>query len=155
MSDSVRGATPIPRRKVFQHPWRVAIVLLGLLAVVNLLLILSNSSDSTPGGSARPLPPAIDSITPERGELTGLVANVEVDLRNDLTGDLVVDGYTIPENELDRVAELGQISFRPGPDKAISRFRVGENEVVVHYWPRTRARPAHPLSFGWTFRASA
>jgi len=142
------------RTRLFRHPGRVAVVVVALLVVVNLGVILLNDADSTPGGRA-PLPAAIETINPERGQLTSLVDDVSVDLQNSLTGVLVIDGVEIPEDQLDRVVELGEVSFRPGPDKVFSRYRAGDNTVVVKYWPRTKSRPANPPSFGWTFRAAA
>ena len=128
--------------------------MVALFAVLNLGYIVLHNSDTSLGGRA-PLPATVQSISPERGELTTLIDTVTVDLRDNLTGVLVIDGIEIPEDQLDRVAELGQVSFRPGPGKALSTFRTGDNEVVVKYWSRTKARPAHPASFGWTFQASA
>ena len=68
---------------------------------------------------------------------------------------LVIDGVEIPEDQLDRVEGLGQISFRPGPNKELSRLRDGDNSVAVLYWQQGKARPAHPATFGWSFRAAA
>jgi hypothetical protein len=148
-------STAAPRRRIFQHPGRVAVVAVSVVVVANLGIILLNNSDTSLGGRD-PLPVTIESISPERGELTSLISTITVDLRNDLTGVLVVDGVEVPEDELERVAELGEISFRPGPDKVITRFRAGSNEVVVKYWSQKLTnRPANPPSYGWSFRASA
>ncbi|MFI5053580.1 MAG: hypothetical protein ACHQDE_04395, partial [Acidimicrobiia bacterium] len=143
------------RRGIFQHPGRVAVVVIALLLVLNLGIVLLNNSDTSPEGRV-PLPVTIESISPERGELTSLIDTITVDLRNDLTGVLVVDGIEIPEDQLERVKELGEVSFRPGPDKAITKLRTGSNEVVVKYWSqKLTKRPENPPSFGWSFRASA
>jgi hypothetical protein len=148
-------STAVRNRRIFRHPGRVAIVVISLVVVLNLGIVLLNNSDTSPQGRP-PLPVTVESISPERGELTGLVATVSVDLRNDLTGVLVVDGLEIPEDQLERVKELGEISFRPGPGKAITKLRTGSNEVVVKYWSQKLTnRPANPPSFGWSFRASA
>jgi hypothetical protein len=148
------GATP-PRRRLVKHPGRVAIVLGVALLMINLGVILLATADTSEKGR-RPLPNDIESISPERGELTSLVDTVSVNLRDDMSGVLVVDGVEIPEDQLERVVELGEISFRPGPDKVISKLRTGINTVVVKYWSRRLTdRPANPPSFGWSFRASA
>lgn len=149
-----RGPSPKPSRPLFRHPWRVAVVAIGLFAILNLGAILIANSDTTPGGNAT-LPTDIESISPEKGALAGLVDDVTVDLRDNYTGVLVIDGVEIPEDQLSRVAELGIISFRPGADKDISRFRAGENTVEVLYWPRTKARPDNPFRYSWRFRAAA
>ena len=139
---------------MFRHPGRVAVVVVGLLIVLNLGVVLLNSSDTSQGGGPT-LPVTVESISPERGELTTLIDTISVDLRDDLTGVLVIDGIEIPEDQLDRVVELGQISFRPGPNKELSKLRAGDNTVVVLYWQQGKARPAHPATFGWSFRAAA
>jgi hypothetical protein len=140
---------------VVKHPWRVAIVLGSLLLMVNLVIILLATTDTSQKG-LQELPAEIESISPERGELTTLVDSITVDMRDDMTGVLVVDGVEIPEDQLERVVGLQEVTFRPGPGKEFSRFRAGDNTVVVKYWRgRLQDRPAHPYSFGWTFRAGA
>ncbi len=139
---------------LFRHPWRVAIVAIALIAVLNLGIILLVSSDTSAPGSAS-LPDVVESISPEPGGLTGLVDDVSVDLRDGLTGVLVIDGVEIPEDQIGGVPELGVLTFRPGKDKELSRFRTGENTVVVRYWPQGEERPAEPASYGWRFRAAA
>jgi len=158
MADSptaVRTAGAPTRRKLFKHPGRVAVVAIALLVVFNLGIVLLNQSDSTPSGPAA-LPADIEAVSPAPNELTGLVDTVTVDLADRYSGVLVIDGVEIPEDELDRVVGIQQVSFRPGPDKAISRFRAGVNDVVVKYWNgRVQDRPAKPFSYSWQFRASA
>ncbi|HEX9504583.1 MAG TPA: hypothetical protein VGA62_01135 [Acidimicrobiia bacterium] len=141
-------------RRVFQHPGRVAVVVVGLLVVLNLGVVLLNSADTSPGGHPS-LPETVQSISPERGSLTTLIDTVSVDLRDDLTGVLLIDGIEIPEDQLNRVVELGEVGFRPGPGKELVRLRTGDNTVVVLYWRQGKPRPKHPASFGWTFRAAA
>jgi hypothetical protein len=133
----------------------VATVVVLLVVVLNLGIVLLNNSDTRPGGRD-PLPVTIESISPERGELTHRVDTITVDLRNDLTGVLVVNRIEIPEDQLDRVTELGEVSFRPGPGKEITKLATGTNTVVVKYWSRRLTnRPANPPSFSWSFQASA
>ena len=132
----------------------MAVVALALLAVLNLGVILLANSDTTEGGKAA-LPTDIESISPGRGVLASLVDDVTVDLHDTFTGVLVIDGVEIPEDQLNRVDELGIISFRPAENKEISRFRAGDNTVVVLYWLRTKQRPESPASYGWRFRAAA
>jgi hypothetical protein len=148
------GASQKPSRPLFRHPWRVVILAVGLLAILNLGIVLLANADTTPGGTAA-LPTDIQSISPENGALASLVDDVTVDLADRYTGVLVIDGVEIPEDQLNIVAELGVITFRPGPDKDISRFRAGENTVDVLYWPRTKERPAKPFRYSWRFKAAA
>ena len=143
------------RRRLFKHPGRVAVVAITLLVVFNLGIVLLNESDTSPTGE-RALPVDIEAVSPEPNQITGLIDTVTVDLADQYSGVLVIDGVEIPEDQLERVVGIQTVSFRPGPDKVISRFRAGENVVVVKYWNgRLQDRPAKPYSFSWTFRASA
>ncbi|MFI5046998.1 MAG: hypothetical protein ACHQIG_08030 [Acidimicrobiia bacterium] len=151
-------ADAAPRARVFRHPWRVVIVAIALFAVLNLgVILLANSDTSKPGTQS--LPVTVESVNPGPGELTGLVDDVTIDLRDDLTGDMVIDGITIPEDQLERTAELGIITFRPGKGKELTKLVSGENTVVVYYWPRTDDRPepleTAPGRYSWRFRAAA
>ena len=146
------------RARLFRHPGRVAVVVIALVVVVNLAFVLGHNTDTTPTSSSRGvLPATIESISPQRGELTGLIDDITVDLDDSYTGVLVVDRREIPEDQLDRVVELGQVSFRPGPGKDITRFEAGEIDVSVLYWSRTRVggRPRHPASYSWSFQVKA
>jgi hypothetical protein len=158
MPDAPTATAPAPapaRRRLFQHPGRVAIIAITVLVALNLGIVLLNESDTSQTGP-KSLPVDIEAVSPLPGQLTGLVDTVTVDLADQYSGVLVVDGVEIPEDELERVVGIQQVSFRPGPDKAFSRFRAGENTVVVRYWNgRLQDRPAKPYSFSWSFVAKA
>ena len=151
---SVSATTP--RRRLFKHPGRVAIVAVTLLVVLNLGFFLLNESD-TSQTSGTNLPAGVVAVTPEPGQIAKRIDTVSAQLDTKYSGVLVIDGLEIPEDQLDRVVSLNTISFRPGPDKAFSSYRAGENQVAVLYWEgRLQDRPAKArYSFGWTFRASA
>ena len=139
---------------MFRHPWRVAIVLAALVVVGNLAVIVLDKSDTTVQ-TARNLPNAIQSLSPEPGSLARLQDTVTADLRDNLTGVLVVDGHEIPEDQTDRVASLAEVSFRPGPGKDLNKFDAGTHTVTVLYWPQNKDRPANPASYTWQFRTGA
>jgi hypothetical protein len=158
---ALTSATRAPKRKLFQHPGRVAIVVVGLLVVLNLGLLLLNKSDTSPGGP-NPLPSTVQTVSPEPGSIAGPIDTISVDLDDRLTGVLLVKtnggSYVeIPEDQLERVRELGQINFRPGPGKEITNFSAGQTDVVVLYWSKTRVggRPQHPASYAWSFQVKA
>ena len=157
MSDTKPTAVPIgttrSRPPLFRHPWRVAIVVVGLLAVANLGILVLNKSDTTritPAG----LPVTISSIQPNPGELIRPQDTVTVNLRTDLTGALVLDGQEIPESQLSR-AGVGEVSFRPGPAKDLSQYAPGMHTVTIEYWVAAKPRPPSPAMFSWTFRVGA
>ena len=149
--------TPLPARRVrqpvFTHPWRVVIVVGVLLAAVNLGVLLLAESDTT--RDVTRFPSAIDQVSPRPGELIRPEDTITADLSNDLTGVLVIDRVEIPEDQLDRIVPLGQVSFRPGPTKEFTRFDPGAHTAVVYYWPQGKPRPAKPSAYSWSFRSGA
>jgi len=150
---STTPAPPAARALFLRHPWRWAIVGLVVIVVLNLVFIALDESDTSPNG--RTLPSTIDALTPAPGELVRLQDTVGADLRDDLTGVLVLDGQEIPEDQLERVVPLAEVTFRPGPDKDLERFEPGVHNLTVLYWPQGKARPAKPGSYSWSFRAGA
>jgi hypothetical protein len=160
MTDPSAATAPArpARKRLFQHPGRVAIITVTLLVAFNLGLVVLNESDtSTPGKAS--IPVDIEAVSPLPGQLTGLIDTVTVDLADRYTGVLVIDGIEIPEDQLQRVEGIQTVSFRPGPNKELSQFRPGENTVTVKYWDgRLQDRPAGDkgiYSYSWTFKASA
>ena len=168
MADTPERPSPAPltsaaapgKRKLFKHPGRVAIVVVALLVVLNLGIVLLDNSD-TSTAVRNPLPSAVQTVSPEPGAIAGPIDTISVDLDDRLTGVLLVRTggafVEIPEDQLDRVPELGQISFRPGPGKEIAKFPAGQNDVVVLYWSKTRVggRPDRPASYSWSFQVKA
>lgn len=142
-----------PTRRGPAHPWRWAIVAVVAIAALNLVVFGLASSDTSPEG--RTLPSTIDALTPPPGELIRLQDTVGADLRDDLTGVLLLDGVEIPEDQLERVVPLAIVSFRPGPDQDLERFEAGEHTLTVLHWEQGKPRPANPDSYSWSFRAGA
>src|SRR5258707_1208269 len=100
MADTPAAAAPA-RRRLFQHPGRVAIIAITLLVTLNLGIFLLNEADTSPAGD-KALPVDIQAVSPKPDELTSLVDTVSVDLADQYTGVLVIDGVEIPEDQLDR-----------------------------------------------------
>ena len=142
------------RRRTSVHPWRVVIVVGSLALVVSLVLVLGYNSDTSDQGK-QSLNADIAQVRPAPGSIVNQLDDIEVHLRSGLTGVIVLNGKRIPEDQLLIDNATGTISFRPGPDKEISRLPAGVNDAAVLYWSQTQPEPAKPKSFGWTFRASA
>jgi hypothetical protein len=146
----VTKSAPAPApQPLLRHPWRIAIIAAVLVAVVNLGILLLDESDTSDIGVT--LPQGIEALFPGQGEI--LQDEVTVDLENDLTGVLMFDGAEIPEDQLTRVEDLGQVSFRPGPGKDIVKFAPGTHEAIVLYWENGKDRPDEPDAYRWTFKA--
>jgi hypothetical protein len=141
------------RPPIFQHPWRLVITAVVLLAVLNLGILLFSQSDTRREG--RNLPSTIDTLNPLPGEIIRVSDTITADLRNDLTGVLLIDGAEVPEDQTDRVVPLGEISFRPGSDKDLTKFTPGLHTATVLYWEQGKERPKKPGAYAWSFRAGA
>jgi hypothetical protein len=137
-----------------RHPWRVVIVVAGLLLVLNLAFLVGRSSDTSEPGRGT-LPSSIESVSPEPGTQADRRIAVTADLADNLTGVLVIDGQRIPEDQLEYNRPQGIVTFRPGPDQDLEAFEAGEHTVQVLYWKQTESEPDSPDSYGWRFRATA
>ncbi len=143
------------RRPLFKHPWRIAIVVVGVVAVLNLGALLLNKSDTSTATKVGSLPATIVSLDPSPGGIIRPQDTITVILVNDLTGTFVLDGQEIPTNQLQNVPELGEVSYRPGPGKGLEQFPTGEHTITIEYWLQTKPRPIHPSTYTWSFRVTA
>jgi len=147
--------TRAPRKKLVEHPGRVAIVISTVAVVVALGAVMLNRSD-TDTRNERIYPTAVETVTPRPGELIRQQDTITADLRDGLTGVLVIDRQEIPLDQLDIVKPLSQISFRPGPGKDLEHFEPGTHTATVLYWVGTQNdRPARVGSYTWNFRVGA
>jgi hypothetical protein len=151
-SRSASPGSPGARRPIFRHPWRIAIVIGVLVVVANLAIIINAVSDTS--DKSRVFPSEVENVNPPPNSVTGPIDTVSADLRNDLTGVLIIDRQEVPEDQLTRDS-LAVVSFRPGPGKDLRRFSAGTHQVTVLYWGATKPRPKHPAGYSWSFRAAA
>lgn len=136
------------------------LLVVGLVITLGIWAVSSSETQTGLQRNVPTLPSAIETLSPGPGELTRLQDTITVDLRDDLTGVLILTregatGFEVPEDQLERVVPLGQLSFRTGPDQEISRFEPSAYRVTVLYWPQGKPRPDQPASYSWEFRAGA
>lgn len=134
-----------------RHPWRVVIVVGGLILAANLMIYTAFQTDTNPVAT-QDAPETIEGITPNQQALIRPQDDIGVDLADTHTGVLEVDGVEIPEDQLVRVVELGQVSFRPGPDREFERWSPGPHQVTVTFWPVEQSRSL-ARTYSWGFRA--
>ena len=74
-------------------------------------------------------------------------------------GALFIDDVRIPQDETKFTPGLGQVSFRPGPEKEIKSLAPGHHYATIHFWPQDKgdedaARAAGVVkSYTWQFTA--
>jgi hypothetical protein len=144
------------RAPLFRHPWRILIVVGALALVVNLVIVLGMSSDTTDRGQ-QGINQDVVQIRPGRGSIVNPLDDIEVRLRSGLTGVLVLNGKRLPEDQLVIDNATSTITFRPGEGREIERLAAGVNNVAVLYWKQTEPEPPPGKrdSFGWSFRVAA
>lgn len=140
-----------------QHPARVAIVGGGLLLASTLTILAGAATDTAPTTANRPA--AIEAQYPEPGAVIRAQETVGVDLRDDLTGVIVIDGNRMPEDQYSGDPNLGLIQFRPGTGQEFREFEPGDHEVRIEYWPadltEEQARAQRKVAaHAWRFKVS-
>lgn len=107
--------------------YRVVYTLLGLA----LALIIGVSILFIPSGDPETLPSAVESYAPRQGDIVANPVKVLVDLKANYVATFVIDGTTVPEDDVDAIPETGRYQFIPGPGKVIEKWSPGEHTVVV------------------------
>jgi hypothetical protein len=138
---------------------RTIVVALGVLAAVNLLIFATHTGGKGQDNLGSPLPQEIEYLVPVPGSVIRPQEDVGADLKDTYTGALFIDDVRIPQDETKFTPGLGQVSFRPGPDKEITSLAPGHHFATIHYWPQEKgdedaARAARAVkSYTWQFTA--
>ena len=69
----------------------------------------------------------LQAPTPESSVLSQ--AQLLIDLTTSYDASFVVNGVTIPDDQLQKRPELNQVIFIPGPGKVVEKFPAGRNCV--------------------------
>jgi hypothetical protein len=69
----------------------------------------------------------LQAPTPESNVLSQ--AQLLIDLTTEYDASFVVNGVTIPDDQLQKRPELSQVIFNPGPGKVVEKFPAGRNCV--------------------------
>ena len=126
-------------------PYRLIYIGLGLigLAAIALGVVFSTS------GEAIDLPAALESISPEPGDLVPPQTILEIDLQVGYAADILVDGWPIADATF--VEATGVYRWAPSPSSpTIQEWTPGEHTVLVT-WDTYTGLP-NPGSYQWSFR---
>jgi len=126
--------------------YRIILSILGLAFGVLVIgaVILAPSGDITD------LPNALERFAPADGAIVQRQTSLEVDLRPGYALTLVVDGVTVPSEDIEFTEATGKYVFRPGPDKVIAEWLPGFHVVEIEF-DRAVGLP-DPGSLRWSFR---
>jgi hypothetical protein len=146
-----------PARRLPTAP--TIIIGLGALVAINLLIFVGHIGGQGQDNLGPPLPAEIESLVPVPGAVIRPQEDVGADLKDTYTGALFIDDIRIPDTDAKIERSLGQVSFRPGPQKEITVLRPGAHHATILFWPQEKgdedaARQAGALkSYTWQFTA--
>ncbi len=126
--------------------YRIVYAILGVLFAA----VVLGSVFLIPSGEENVLPAAVESFSPGDGDIAIEPVTVVIDLQPNYDAQFVIDGITIPAEQVDAIVQTGRYEFEPGPGKVIERWTPGDHTVVVTY-----AGGQNRLDVGtvvWTFR---
>lgn len=109
--------------------YRVTYTLLGLALVA----IIAGSILFIPSGDPERLPDAVESYAPRDGDIVVNPIKVVLDLQANYTAQFVIDGVSIPQDQVDSILETGRYQFTPSPGKVIERWSPGDHTVVASW----------------------
>lgn len=103
------------------------------------------------GGEPVELPEPVESVFPLPGDAVLMQAFVEVDMAVGYTVDIYVDGFLVPEGEVDFVDATGVFRWSPSPASLyLDSWTPGEHTVRI-VWDTVAGLPDRG-EFTWEFR---
>ena len=96
-------------------------------------------------------PDVVEHLIPAQDAEVLQQSEIGIDLAPGYEGLLVLDGVTIPTEELRIVPEQNQVFFAPGPGRTFAALPSGQNCVTAVVWQSARGRGPTDLSFRWCF----
>jgi hypothetical protein len=146
---AIAARTPYDRR------FRIQFAALFAVAVGAIAIIIYGVF-GTDDAELAVAPREIESYSPVDGAIETSQTTISVDLIDNFTGALIVDGVEIPLDQIQSGAtDIGVLVYRPTNDTVTGELQPGEHHVTVEYWPTTQPRESSSRSFRWTFRTSA
>ena len=125
--------------------YRIVFMALG----VALVLVVAFAVLLTPGGDPTPLPGALESVSPADGSIVQRQTSLVINLEPGFDLVLVVDGFTIPPEEINASEPTGRFSWTPGPGATYQEWAPGLHAVKID-WRRPTGFP-EPGAYRWSF----
>jgi len=137
-----------------------------LLAVAGGCLVIAFQESADPRTEVSVRPAGVIEVFPSEGARVLRQERVGAQLADGLTGELEIDGVSIPLDQLLRpqdpigsdagpaakgLAGLNEVSFTPGPGKEIERFRPGDHTARILFWDRLTSSRERAEAYSWRF----
>ena len=127
-------------------PYRLIYIGLGLVGVAAIALGFVFSAN----GESTALPEALESVSPEPGDLVPPQAALVIDFQVGYVAEILVDGWPITDNAT-FVEATGVYRWVPSPSSpTIQAWTPGEHTVSIR-WETYTGLP-NPGSYEWSFR---
>lgn len=123
-------------------------IVVGVLLAIALAAVVALTRLDSGGSQANDS--IIESLIPGPNDKVLQQSPVGVDLLSGWDASLLIDGRVIPDDQLTKTLELGQISFQPGPGKELEFLPPGQNCATVTYWQRATG-PDQSFNRSWCF----
>jgi hypothetical protein len=142
---------------------RILIVGVGVILVVNFLVFAARDSGHNTAGPV--LPQEVQQLVPGPGEVIRPQETVGADLRDDLQGQLYINGQPVPTDQQVGDPGLGIVTFRPGcagasvpkNECAVNEFDPGNYNLRIDFWPQGIGEEVAKAngdfgSYGWSIK---
>lgn len=125
------------------------VVFVALLAAAGGSLYLAGTlhDDSLTAGARSGV---VRSVSPRPGSIQVRQTEIQVELDSTYTGELAINGTTIPDDQLAVIQGLNRISYTPGAGREIEALPAGNNCAVVRFRP-VAGTSGEPGSYRWCF----
>lgn len=151
---------PTPSHPTSRPPssLRYRIVVAAALVVAAAALVAgvrATSTDDEGSVLVNGRPDVVEHLVPRDGAEVLRQTEVGIDLAPGYEGRLVLDGTTIPDEELRVIPEQNQVFFAPGPGRSFEALPEGRTCVTAIVW-KSADGPGTPadLSFQWCFNVT-
>lgn len=132
-------------------PWFVKRLLIPALVVVMVVAVVA--AVRLGSNSANPEIAGVLTLVPGSGDNVLIQSPVGLVLRPNYDAQLIINGVTIPPDQIEPPLNPGEVLFKPGTGKVITQLLPDRNCVTAQVWRRDRG-PDEAATRDWCFRAS-
>jgi hypothetical protein len=125
--------------------WAVAAAVVVVVGLAITGLVVIDSGDDVTAGDG-----AIERLIPIRNAQILQQEPIGAQLSAGYEASLALNDRPIPDEQLNRVEGLNQVTFQPGPGRAVTELQAGQNCVTVTYWRAEFGRD-DSSRFTWCF----
>jgi hypothetical protein len=154
--DTPNPATPSAKPPRTAEERRHAVLVgLGLAVAAGLMaLAIARTNTDDPTVEAISTRPDIEQLIPRKGAQTQRQSEIGIDLAPGYEAALIVDGTTIPDDQLRRVPAQNELFFIPGDGKVIDELEAGQVCVTAIIWKSAVGRGVSDQPFQWCFKTT-